>query len=220
MSWSVDSCNGCRCVIKETDDMLALKELVLKRSDTDLAIQVSLVGPTFWMEPSESNRRDGEYGWTGPSEIGVPTSSRPYFEDKFITVGIKFTYPTNKELSFDGFVATVNPSGYSLTQLGRQPQTKVESELYGVYKKEGFDEAYAALCKMKRNLTELDFASDDDCWDDDLVNKRPFTDDEGCLTTYTRSKYVPSGFDNVSVLILGFDIAQNMDFLTKFIEAI
>lgn len=92
----------------------------------------------------------------------------------------------------------------------------------GIYAKKGFYEAYEALKILKQNLIPEEFAYDslNECWDEDLVEKKVYNGPIECLKVVTDIRdNIKTGESNVTLSLLMCDIEVNLHYIKTILSA-
>ncbi|CAH6419090.1 Hypothetical protein HVR_LOCUS283 [uncultured virus] len=127
------------------------------------------------------------------------------------------------------FQLTKNFNNESITSFNITDHFKLESYKIGVYQREGFDEVYQSLKKLKPNLDKQTLAcafpnsnlhGQSQKWDLELVKREVYHGDEDCLFTETIPHKIPSGSKSVTIEFLCCDVASNLSSLKNFFQRI
>ena len=181
----------------------------------------------FWRLKPDSNGNVGCMGATGvvgacgsrSYEEAEKWNNRPAQDSKNVQVSITFPMSkanavlvTNSKLSL-----TKNTYGNTLTTW--RTDEKHEGVYYtcGVYKKDGFDEAFRSMQKLKPTLSEKDFAMQYDEWDEDLVDVRLY-DTNDCIAIERKYDYISTGIMMVTLTLLEIDIMNNLHFIKNIVN--
>lgn len=170
----------------------------------------------------------------------TPTShERSAFNVKNVYVDIKFTMSTKNadQLVNNKLNLTANPMGGYHSSWTIYKDTKRVPVTYGIYKPEGFIEAYLANKKLKPNLSELKFATKSQItplefedmkvsfqgkrekWDTDVVDIRAFDEPHNLIHKFTEYEDVDSGTSTVTLSLIGPDIIKNLDYIKGILSA-
>lgn len=223
MDWIVHD-NISKYRIAESDTLLELKEC-LKNKKCKVALSEC---EWFWRIKPDSNGMLGCIGATGCVGVYGITSAqqaeqwnlRPAWDSKDVSVSI--TFPMSKENAksiLDSKLSlTKNMYDKTLTPWTTQEKTEYLYYTCGVYKKEGFDEAYKTMHKLKPHLTEKDFAYDyNDEWDADLVDIRLY-DTNDCIATTNKYECINTNIMMVTLTLLEIDVQNNMHFIKNIVS--
>jgi len=124
---------------------------------------------------------------------------------------------------------TANPMGKYHKTWSISKDFKFVPVTYGVYKPEGFAEAYAAMRKLKPNLSELSFATrkvepekiktEKDKWDTDIVDIRLFDGVNNLVQKYTETEEIETGTCSVTLSLVGPDVSKNIDYIKAILQS-
>jgi hypothetical protein len=218
MDWNIDD-QGYPTQIVESKHLLDLKYW-MKNKNCKCKVHITRCSPFFWMTKQEEEliSSKGGVGWRGHS-IGNP---KPIVETKYIMITMTFQMSAkNAEIIKNTKLeCTPNNRGEYLTTWKINPVTETISCTCGVYKRDGFDQAFNSMKILKPELTEKDFAKNGyGDHDNDLVECRLFGGFDKCIDTYTKHENVETSKCLVSMSLLEIDIEKNMEFIKTLLSA-
>lgn len=237
IQWIIDDKYSSYRIV-ETESILQLKEWIQNNNyKYKVTVTVTHCDPYFWLTKAERSSLKGPIGLMGPcglhGDMGVcgPTTaeevknsekSRPILDKKYIKINIEFIMSNaNAEKIWNTKLLTTNNDigeaypTWTVTKLRKSiPYT------CGIYKREHFDEAFNALKLLKSNITEENFAKDDDgCWDPEMVECRLFDGMEKCLKTETHHESIETGESRVLLSVLEIDLLNNLEYIKRILSA-
>ncbi len=212
--------------IVESDVIIRLKNY-LKNKKCDVSLHH--VDKTFW-DPPKFIGPTGCIGARGPTgatgfmsaqdkwEWEERQKMRPIEDCKNVLINISFEMSTINALLLkpDQFNLTSNCQGKTIDILHIQKIYHYVPYTCGVYKRPGFDKIYDMMKEFKPHLTEKHFASNEDGWDEDLVEERFYTGGE-CIDTYMTNHQVDIGTSKVTLRLLEIDLYKNLDYIKTLI---
>jgi hypothetical protein len=212
--------------IVETEELFQLKQYIQEHG-VKCKVILSNCGPYFWLTTSERSSLKGDVGlignvnWTPGGESIVRSIAEP----KRVSVCIEFkvTNTQAEKIATHKLSLTANYNGEYLPVWSINRITERVSYTCGVYKREGFDNAYHALKVLITDLTEEKFAKADygegeSGWNPMIVQLKTFDSSDRCLTTYVDYEYVETEYSNVRMTLLSIDIPENMDYIKEILS--
>jgi hypothetical protein len=225
--------------MQELADNLALVELEKWAGEYNIAHKISVHRNRndFWWTNTDRINNNVATGYTfmGANDpfpmslkqfIGNPT-----VDVKNICVSFKMTMSSKNadQIINSKLELTANPIGAVHKPWNIFAQSQSVPVVYGVYKPEGFNEAYLANKKLKPSLTELSFMTSDEMkklpqplsyekskrtdWNIDVVDIRVFDGTDNLVAKFTEYENVELGTSAVMLSLIGPDIAKNLNFI-------
>lgn len=224
--------------IVETEVISQFKDWLMKNK---IKCKVGLrhCDPIFWLTSEERSKLTGPIGLVGcagpTTSISkeVWESSRPIAKERDICIDITLEIPDSvaQLLQTKKFKLTPNYVGGYIKLWDVSPIKHMILERYGIYKKNGFDEALNAMKVLKPYLNEEQFAKEehDGCggygcyskddwdWDLELVDEKLYDGPEKCISSYERNRYVETGKSTVNLSLLAIDLENNIDCIQELL---
>jgi hypothetical protein len=223
MKWNVNDENYPTRIV-EGPDLLDLKDWMTK-NQCRCKVSLNQCEPNFWRTEDERRRYVvtgcyGPRGFISPEEA-AKWKLRPIMDSKQVIVNIQFIMSTKnaEKIKNTKLELTPNNVGEYLNMCMVYPSRERIPYTCGVYKREGFDDAYNALKVLKPNLTEEEFARNNKRWDLDLVECRLFDGMDKCIETSIQDEVVDVGKSQVYMTLLEIDIKKNMEFIKTILTA-
>jgi hypothetical protein len=229
MEWIVnDKSTATRIVESET--LLQLKQWLF---DINCQCKVTLThcDPYFFLTKEERRNMTGPIGLIGA--VGAPgyrsqeeieewERTRPIANIERICVTFQFIMSNEKaeEIKSHELLVTPNELGdiIPIWQI-----TNIQEYTFytcGIYKREGFDDAYNAIKRLKPSLTEEEFAFNRDSqWDSDLVDIKLYHGSDNCLDTNLICDRIKSAKSNVRLTLRAIDIDKNLEYIKVILSA-
>jgi hypothetical protein len=249
MEWKVaDNCSNDRI---EDNVISGLKDW-LQTSGAHCKVSLDLCDPYFWLTVEQRKAMEGSvgnYGCAGPTGAtgpcgprgpigltgamgsigpGMQEAERKIADPKRVLVKIEFSVTNEhaEQLKTYQLSLTKNHLGDTYPTWTMYKMQKELPYTCGVYKKPGFNEAFAAIKALKTTLTEESFArqptrwdSDSEGWDMDLVNLELFHGWTNCMKTFRSWTSVYSGDTLVRMCLLAPDVNTNLEYITTLLSA-
>lgn len=233
----VESFNGLGKRLIETNEYLQLKERIQQLSNVDeLTLHIGLVLADYWF----TERPPGAVGFFGCTGLVLGSKPTPPLEEIPIMPEKNYANVITFVLSSDKYNRIEKDLKAKLESFERTPRSydsfKYENfettslvthstTRFGIYKKEGFDEAYKAMKVLKDYSSEREFynvpaCSGIDCHhgqfgdniDEDLVECREAPEGEtSALEYYEKSVPNKSTQIQIKIIVYQVDLAANMD---------
>lgn len=190
------------------DDIIANFRETLRNSGVKCKVTVQLAEQCHWTQSKDevlSLMRNSS-----------TTSGGENADLNQIVVHIEFNMPTAiaEKLPEAKLAITTNLVPWSIT-----PVYKDFPYCCGVYMREGFDDAYKAMHKLKPALTEQTFARNSSSeWDEELVSVELFHGWDNCLATKVEQQSVETGESKVVLSLLGVDLDANITYITTLLS--
>ena len=206
-------------------------------------IVVSHCDPYFLLTKEQRRNLTGPIGPAGcmgaVGPVGSRTAdikgweeSRPIAEIERLCVTIEFTMSNEKaeEIKSHKLVVTPNETGDTIPtwQIINIPEYAYYA--CGVYKRDGFNDAYNAIKRLKPNITEQQFAKNfhydcensndiDDEWDKDLVDIKLYNGNSDCLMTGLKCDNIKSAKSRVRMTLRAIDLDKNLEYIKTILSA-
>ena len=213
--------------IVESSELLELKDYI-QNNGIICNVTVQHCNPMFFVSSEGATGVSGPTGATGAiGARGIINDSddRDIADDSKLFVDIEFTMSIKNAEAIKNhkLILTPNKVGKYLPTWNISKCNKSIPYLAGIYKKEGFDNAFNALRKLKPNLTEKDFAYtknyDGYGWDLDLVEYNLFEGKtDKLLDTIISYETVETGVSIVRLSLLICDIKNNFDYIKSILS--
>lgn len=217
MLWKVED-NPCATLKIVIDGDLVFLRKVLIEQKIECQCDIKLCDPYFWLTQDQRNKLTGAIGYGGPF-----CHDKKIASDSDVVINIKFETSDDlvDKIVQIPFELTRNKVDKPLKLWDICGNTRSVRNKYGVYKRQGFDEAFFAMKKLKPNLTENQFATEkydefinDDynniCYDTDLVDIRLYDNDTNIVETIFKTDYIVTGTSTVNLSILKTDLQTNL----------
>jgi hypothetical protein len=235
MDWVIRNRDYETTRIVESVDVLELKQIIQSKG-VECKVLLHHCDSDFWLTKREANQRSScsVFGTnnlvTGKSNLVLSQNPeerndmRPIADDKMVLITITFS------VGSEGF-ENVKSHKFDLTTnyLGNTYNLWCTSKIYvkvpyicGVYKVEGFDEAFNDVKQLNQNMTEKQFAYDDEeeMWNSDLTEIKLYNGGSRCIDKITKYKNIDSGKLNVSLTLLSIDVKNNLEYIEKIFSSL
>ena len=236
-------------VTRIDDSIVSNLKQWLEKERYKVSVTLTHCDPHFWLTEDEVNVLQGAcVGATGATgatgaigasgDVGTNTTiitpecaekkevkevkdERPVAEDKKVVVTISFDMATKyaELLRTHKLNLTENYRHQTLPVFDVDKIYKYVRYSCGIYKRPGFDTAFAAMKTLKPDLTPLTFAcTTGDIgspmnYDTDLVFVKPFCGHDDCLTVLRTGEEIDMGISSVYLSLLAVDVANNFEYL-------
>lgn len=211
----------------------------LKDYNVQALVTLEHCDPYFWLTTEQINSLQGPVGLigargpirpsgaTGPRGPSGPRTEftvdeRPVVGPASVVVSIKFILSNEhaEQLKSHKLNLTTNPRGETLPTWRIMRNQKQSSYCCGVYKREGFDNAFNAMKILKPHLTPETFAMVEYDYDTYLVSLEPFHGHDNCLTTFRSSTNIDDVESTVILRLSAPDVLSNIKYLTTLLSGL
>ena len=229
MDWVIENRDYETTRIVESSDILELKQIIQSK-DVKCKVILHHCDPSFWLTKREITEKYGcitggtSNVATGYKPISIQEAEeknkiRPIADGKMVLVTITFTMPSKdfETIQSQKFDLTINYVGKTYNLWHKEKIYIKVPYTCGVYKIEGFDNAFNNVKLLNPHVTEKQFAYDEEkeVWDSNLTEIKLYNGDDGCINKITKYKNINSEKITVSLTLLSIDIKNNIEHIEK-----